>query len=352
MRQGSVVYYLHTDHLGSSSVSYRADGQQTITQRYYPWGAIRPGPDNALPTDHTFTGQKLDESTGLMYYGARYYDPALGRFVQADTVVPNPANPQALNRYSYVLNNPMKYVDPSGHIPCYGDPARGECSWAGTGHHRIPAATRRRDITVYVHFIARQINKKHTSLDALLSLADFASLFGTDGPTFADDISYALLGATDKDTLLEAFLLKGKEFLTGKSLNLPEFGDTGFHRNYRDFQEQAYHFWGYVNTTAQGGLPGWGIGLVANELHEKWDPTEALKDPDERGTSWEDYFLSFKGMRMGYSLHTGALSPDQASAWMRRELTAPAGRAYTIAKATGTWWWPSVWIQKAVDMFR
>jgi len=42
-------------------VSYRADGQQTITQRYYPWGTIRPGPANALPTDHTFTGQKLDE---------------------------------------------------------------------------------------------------------------------------------------------------------------------------------------------------------------------------------------------------------------------------------------------------
>jgi hypothetical protein len=64
-----------SDHLGSSNVSYRADGQQTIIQRYHPWGNIRPGPDNALPTDYTFTGQKLDESTGLMYYGARYYDP-------------------------------------------------------------------------------------------------------------------------------------------------------------------------------------------------------------------------------------------------------------------------------------
>lgn len=117
-------------------------------------------------------------------------------------------------------------------------------------------------------------------------------------------------------------------------------------------QNQPYHFWGYVNTTAQGGLPGWGIGLVANELHEKWDPTEALKPPDERGTSWEDYFLSFKGMRMGYLLYTGALSPDQAGVWMRRELQAPAGLGYRIAKATGTWRWPSVRVQKAVDMLR
>jgi hypothetical protein len=48
-------------------------------------------------------------------YRARYYDPALGRFVQADTVVPEPGNPQALNRYAYVYNNPLKYTDPSGH---------------------------------------------------------------------------------------------------------------------------------------------------------------------------------------------------------------------------------------------
>jgi hypothetical protein len=50
-----------------------------------------------------------------MYYGARYYDATLGRFVQADTVVPNPGNPQDLNRYAYVRNNPLRYVDPSGH---------------------------------------------------------------------------------------------------------------------------------------------------------------------------------------------------------------------------------------------
>jgi RHS repeat-associated protein len=106
-------------------VSYRADGQQTIIQRYYPWGTIRPGPNNALPTDYTFTGQKLDESTGLMYYGARYYDPALGRFISADPIVPEPGNPQSLNRYSYVLNNPVRNTDPTGHAECVDE----ECNW-------------------------------------------------------------------------------------------------------------------------------------------------------------------------------------------------------------------------------
>jgi RHS repeat-associated protein len=57
------------------------------------------------------------DAVGLMDYGARFYDPALGRFVSADSLVPEPGNPQALNRYAYVLGNPLRYVDPSGHCP-------------------------------------------------------------------------------------------------------------------------------------------------------------------------------------------------------------------------------------------
>jgi hypothetical protein len=51
-----------------------------------------------------------------MYYGARYYSPEYRIFIQPDTLLPDPYNPQALNRYAYVLNNPVKYTDPSGHI--------------------------------------------------------------------------------------------------------------------------------------------------------------------------------------------------------------------------------------------
>jgi RHS repeat-associated protein len=56
----------------------------------------------------------LDSGTGLYYYGARYYDPSLGRFISPDVVVPTFENPQSFNRYSYVKNNPFKYTDPSG----------------------------------------------------------------------------------------------------------------------------------------------------------------------------------------------------------------------------------------------
>jgi RHS repeat-associated protein len=63
-------------------------------------------------TDRLFTGQTLDGVGGLYFYGARYCDPAIGRFCQPDPTVPDYANPQALNRYSYVVNNPLTYVDP------------------------------------------------------------------------------------------------------------------------------------------------------------------------------------------------------------------------------------------------
>ncbi|MGC8960781.1 MAG: RHS repeat-associated core domain-containing protein, partial [Chloroflexia bacterium] len=52
---------------------------------------------------------------GLYFYNARWYDPALGRFVQPDTVQPDPGDPQQLNRFAYVRNNPLRYMDPTGH---------------------------------------------------------------------------------------------------------------------------------------------------------------------------------------------------------------------------------------------
>jgi RHS repeat-associated protein len=86
-------------------------GDSTGTIKYYPYGSTRSG---SVSTDKKFTGQRLD-GTGLYYYNARYYDAGIGRFISADTVVPSPMNPQDFNRYSYALNNPLKYVDPSGH---------------------------------------------------------------------------------------------------------------------------------------------------------------------------------------------------------------------------------------------
>lgn len=68
-----------------------------------------------VSVNHKYTSQELDSETGLYYYGARYYDPVLGRFISPDTIIQDPSNPQDLNRYSYVANNPVNYTDPTGH---------------------------------------------------------------------------------------------------------------------------------------------------------------------------------------------------------------------------------------------
>jgi RHS repeat-associated protein len=111
-RKGSTLSYIYQDSLGSTSVMSNSVGASTGSIKYFSFGLTRSG---SVTTDKGFTSQRLD-NTGLYYYGARYYDPMIGRFISADTIVPNPMNPQSLNRYTYCLNNPLKYIDPSGHI--------------------------------------------------------------------------------------------------------------------------------------------------------------------------------------------------------------------------------------------
>jgi len=116
MRQGGTVTYLHGDHLGSTSLTTDANGDFVARVLYYPYGETRYE-EGTLPTDYGFTGQRKNSYLDTYSMGAREYDPSLGRWLSADTIVPDPANPQSFNRFTYVYNNPLKYVDPSGHDP-------------------------------------------------------------------------------------------------------------------------------------------------------------------------------------------------------------------------------------------
>ncbi len=117
------TYYYHTNHLGSSTVITDENGLVTTRLTYNPFGEVVQSRSWGLnAVTHKFTSQELDEETGLMYYNARFYDPSIGRFLTADTIVPNPTNAQHFNRYAYVINNPIKYTDPTGHEPDEGDP--------------------------------------------------------------------------------------------------------------------------------------------------------------------------------------------------------------------------------------
>jgi RHS repeat-associated protein len=121
MRTGTAsagtVNYLLGDHLGSTAITLDSAGGRLNTNtelRYYPYGVVRYTAGATL-TSFNFTGQRKDSGSGLLFYNARWYDPQIGRFLQADTIVPAPGDPQSLNRYAYVRNNPLRRVDPTGH---------------------------------------------------------------------------------------------------------------------------------------------------------------------------------------------------------------------------------------------
>ncbi len=126
MRKDGVVTYLLSDHLGSNAMAIAANGAVTAA-RYLPYGQPRVLPDGGLlATDKTFTGQRAEEF-GLMDFNARYYSPQLGRFISADSLIPEPGDPIAWDRYAYGLNNPSRIIDPSGHSPCDVSGADPEC---------------------------------------------------------------------------------------------------------------------------------------------------------------------------------------------------------------------------------
>ncbi len=118
MREGlaanSPVSFFATDHLGSIRATLWANGSLRSRLRYDPWGKERYA-QYATPTGYRYTSQRWDSDLGLYDYNARYYDPTLGKFISADTLVPQPTSPQSFNRFAYVRNNPLGFIDPTGH---------------------------------------------------------------------------------------------------------------------------------------------------------------------------------------------------------------------------------------------
>jgi len=106
--------FLVSDQVSSTSLVVDADGNKVAETRYTPFGEVRYT-WGSMPTDKTYTGQR-SEDFGLMDYNARYYDPLLGKFISADTIIPEPGNPLAWDRYGYAYNNPIMFSDPSGHF--------------------------------------------------------------------------------------------------------------------------------------------------------------------------------------------------------------------------------------------
>jgi len=121
------VRYLLDDHLGSTHVIANDAGATEQTMSFDVFGARRDA--NTWAREHAnpqkfsskitlrgYTGHEQMDEVGLVHMGGRIYDPVLGRFLQADPMVQAPENIQSLNRYSYVMNNPLNATDPSGYF--------------------------------------------------------------------------------------------------------------------------------------------------------------------------------------------------------------------------------------------
>ncbi len=136
--------YLASDLLGSASVALDGSGTPTASQLYAPYGGTRYA-NGVMPTDYGFTGQRADAASGLDYYGARYYDPTLGQFTSADTVL------DGLNRYGYVGGTPSATPIPAGtktnwnselmggtggEAPTGGDEGDPTPDWGWAGYHQ------------------------------------------------------------------------------------------------------------------------------------------------------------------------------------------------------------------------
>jgi RHS repeat-associated protein len=122
-----VIYY-HSDALGSPVLATDINGNVLWREQYTPYGSrllyesreVDCGPDNCTPVESPwdekqwFTGKLEETRAGIQYFGARWYEPELGRFMSADPVLFQEDNIFSFNRYAYANNNPLRYADPDG----------------------------------------------------------------------------------------------------------------------------------------------------------------------------------------------------------------------------------------------
>ena len=122
----AAITYYHNDITGSPVVATNESGQVVWKETYRPYGERTVNAPAALSNKVWFTSRRQDAETGLVYMGARYYDPVVGRFISKDPVGFEETNLHSFNRYAYANNNPYRYVDPDGRSAtlalCTGGP--------------------------------------------------------------------------------------------------------------------------------------------------------------------------------------------------------------------------------------
>ncbi|MEJ5150699.1 RHS repeat-associated core domain-containing protein [Comamonas sp. MYb396] len=115
--RADTVTYIHSDFSGSPLAATDESGNLLWRESYYAYGQKTQWQPAADEQSQWFHGKEQDADTGMQYFGARYYDPSIGRFLGMDPVDYQDGNIHSFNRYAYGNNNPGKYKDPDGRNP-------------------------------------------------------------------------------------------------------------------------------------------------------------------------------------------------------------------------------------------
>jgi RHS repeat-associated protein len=214
--------YFHSDHLGSIAVITDETGNVLERLSYDAWGKRRyangtDDPAGAITSQTTrgFTAQEELSVGGLVHLNGRIYDPLVGRMMSADPTVPDPLNAQAWNRYSYVGNDPLTFIDPNGF------------SWLSTIFHDIARFFR----AIFANPLVRAVAQiaitallSATGVGAVLAAAAGAAIItGLSGGKLIDVIKAAVIAGVTAFAFNEVGTLTNFHFTTLATLDAPNF---------------------------------------------------------------------------------------------------------------------------------
>ena len=231
------VSYLTSDHLGSPRITTDKDGAVISRRDFMPFGEEISTSQRAARTDYTgdnirkrFTGYERDGESELDFAQARYYNSSHGRFTSVDPLKAsaNVRNPQTLNRYSYVMNSPYKFIDPTGLMGEYYDR---NGSYIGTdgiddGKTYIADETGRDEKHIYVNIVAETTNVDILRLQREIRQNDRRGISYFFNPTTKP--FQELEDATDTDILPDALSGEANFLGFGIELKFTRDGDVIF----------------------------------------------------------------------------------------------------------------------------
>jgi hypothetical protein len=253
--------------------------------------------------------------------------PYINHFIQPDTIIPNPADPQSWNRYSYVGNNPIRYSDPSGHKACGSVDSYGGCD------------DKEEKVFKLVDYVEQHLmnkNKtgikgKHTSLGAMLKVVNKAAhIFGKDWDGFLDATTYVFTG----------YAGHGYEAMARAGYNSKFDGyfddDTGFHDDFMDDSNQVRHFWAAFGTAADpyGDNPMGG----ASAAFGNWWHDVATDGFGNDGATIIDYKLSITGIDLATQVGNEIKTPFSLAKVLLDHLGTD-GFGYTSDAYINPHWW-------------